>query len=275
MSRRLDADAVAALLPDDPLAAIDLLAGLDAVERALVAKDCRFFRVEAGTRVIDDDTGGSTGDRAGDRNVLFVIEGRVRVVDETSDGRTVTYAEIAAGSLVGELAALDGGPRTAAVLALTDCLVAMLGADHFVDLLTRRPPLALGLLRHLVRIIREADARITELSTVGAAGRLCRELLRRSRPASDTDGTRRVVEPLPTSEELASLIGVTRERVSRLLGQLEQAGLLAHAARHLLLTDIQRLADLAGLRRSEVEDLATSMKKDGTGACCQSTKKRS
>lgn len=128
MSRRLDADAAAPLLPGDPLSAIDLLVGLDAVERALVARKCRFRRVEAGMRVIDDDT----GKWADDRDVLFVIEGRARVVDETPDGRTVTYAEIAAGGQVGELGALDGGPRTAAVLAVTDSLVARLDAHHFI-----------------------------------------------------------------------------------------------------------------------------------------------
>jgi CRP/FNR family transcriptional regulator, cyclic AMP receptor protein len=240
MTRRPDDSSAAELLPADPLSAIDLLADLDTFERERVAKNCRLRRVRAGTRVIDDD--------AGDRDVIFVVEGRVRVIDETPGGRTVTYAEIAAGGLVGELAALDGGPRTAAVLAVTDCLVAMLRADLFIELLRLHPSVAIALLMRLVRVIREADRRISELSTIGAAGRLCRELLRRSRPGGDGEGMTRIVDPMPTQEQLASLTGATRETVARLLGQLQQAGMLRRLGHRLVITDPQRTAELAGLR---------------------------
>ncbi len=240
MIRQLNDASAAGPLPEDPLHAIDLLADLDTGERARVAQVCRFLRVRSGTRVIDDDSG--------NQHVLFVVQGRVRVIDETAGGRTVIYAEIAAGGFVGELAALDGGPRTAAVLAVTDCLVAMLPPSHFIDLLARHPPVALALLRRMVRIIREADTRITELSTVGAAGRLCRELLRRSRPIADAEGAHRVVDPLPTQEQLASLTGATRETVARLLGQLQQAGMVCRVAHRLVITDIPRMMELAGLR---------------------------
>ena len=240
MTRRLDDNSAAELLPADPLSAIDLLADLDTIERERLAKNCRLRRVRAGTRVIDD--------AEGNRDVLFVIEGRVRVIDETPGGRTVTYAEIAAGGLVGELAALDGGPRTAAVLAVTDCLVAILRADLFIELLRMHPPVAIALLERLVRIIRLADQRISELSTIGAAGRLCRELLHRSRPGGDADGTTRIVDPMPTQEELASLTGATRETVARLLSQLQQAGMVRRLGHRLVITDPQRTAELAGLR---------------------------
>jgi CRP/FNR family transcriptional regulator, cyclic AMP receptor protein len=252
MTRRLEDNPAAELLPADPLSAIDLLAGLDTIERERVAKNCRLRRVRAGTRVLDDEAGIRAGDRAGNRpgnrDVLFVIEGRVRVIDETPGGRTVTYAEIAAGGLVGELAALDGGPRTAAVLAVTDCLVAMLRADLFIELLRLHPSVAIALLMRLVRVIREADRRISELSTIGAAGRLCRELLRRSRPGGDGEGMTRIVDPMPTQEQLASLTGATRETVARLLGQLQQAGMLRRLGHRLVITDPQRTAELAGLR---------------------------
>ncbi len=244
MTRRLDDNSAAELLPADPLSAIDLLADLDIIERERVAKNCRLRRVRAGTRVIDDDP----GDRAGNRDVIFVIEGRVRVIDETAGGRTVIFAEIAAGGLVGELAALDGGPRTAAVLAVTDCLVAILRPEGFIDLLRLHPSVAIALLVRMARVIREADRRISELSTIGAAGRLCRELLRRSRPGADAEGLTRIVDPMPTQEELASLTGATRETVARLMGQLQQAGMLHRLGHRLVITDTQRTAELAGLR---------------------------
>ena len=240
MTRRLDDDAAAELLPADPLSAIDLLADLDIVERERLAKNCRLRRVEAGTRVIDDD--------AGNRDVIFVLEGRVRVIDETAGGRTVTFAEIAAGGLVGELAALDGGPRSAAVLAVTDCLVAILHPDSFIELLKMHPSVAIALLGRLARIIRLADRRISELSTIGAAGRLCRELLHRSRPGGDAEGMTLIIDPMPTQEQLASLTGATRETVARLLGQLQQAGMVRRLGHRLIIIDPQRTTELAGLR---------------------------
>lgn len=223
----------------DPLAAVGILACLHPGERQQLLGRCRLRNFSAGATVIDEESGG--------REVVFILDGRVRVIDRTPNGRVVTFGEIAAGGQVGELAALDGGPRTAVVEAATDCRVALLHPDHFIELLMLHPSVAIALLERLVRIIRDADRRISELSTIGAAGRLCRELLRRSRPGGDADGLTRIVDPLPTQEQLASLTGTTRETVARLLGQLQQAGLVRRLGQRLVVTDLARTTELAGL----------------------------
>ena len=221
----------------DPLAPVTILGCLQADERARLARSCRLRAFPAGASVIGEDRDG--------REVLFVLEGRVRVIGRSEGGRLVSFAEIGAGGHVGEIAALDDGPRTAEVEAITDCRVAILSPGTFDALLHRRPCIAVALLRQLARIIRTADLRITELSTLGAAERLARELLRRAQPSATGDGVS-VVEPMPTQEHLASVTGATRETVARLLAQLQHAGLTRRSGSRLTILDMARLGAIAG-----------------------------
>ena len=226
--------------PTDPLAVVAILGCLDDAERARVARSCRLSRFAAGTGVIGEDREG--------QEVVFVLEGRVRVIGRTESGRLVSFAEIEAGGHVGELAALDGGPRTADVEAITDCRVAILPPAAFNDLLHAHPCIAVALLRELARVIRTADLRITELSTLGAAQRLARELLRRASPVPGTAGGH-IVDPMPTQEQLASITGATRETVARLLAQLQHAGVTRRSGSRLAILDAARLEEIGEGRR--------------------------
>ncbi len=220
----------------DPLANVTVLAGLTPAERARIAGHCRLARFAAGDYVIGEHRTG--------QEVVFVLEGRVRVVGRTPSGRLVTFAEIDAGGHVGELAALDGGPRTADVEAIEPCRVAIMPPAAFQQMLETYPTIALAFLRNLARVIRDADLRISELSTLGAGERLARELLRRAQPAPG-DSERLIVDPLPTQEQLASVTGATRETVARLLGQLQQAGLTKRSGSRLTILDVDQLTQLA------------------------------
>ena len=220
----------------DPLAGVTVLACLDPTERGQIARQCRLSRFAAGDFVIGEHREG--------QEVVFVLEGRVRVVGRTASGRLVTFAEIDAGGHVGELAALDGGARTADVEAIAPCLAAIMPPSAFQKMLETHPKIALAFLRNLARVIRDADLRISELSTLGAGERLARELLRRAQPAA-ADTSQLIVDPVPTQEQLASVTGATRETVARLLGQLQQAGLTRRAGSRLTILDTDQLAQLA------------------------------
>ena len=174
------------------------------------------------------------------RDVLFVVEGRVRVVTYAASGREVAFAVLAAGSHVGELSALDGAPRSAAVEALEPCLVASLPATAFQALLLAQPALALELLKALAGVIRRSDERIAELSVLGAMPRVYRELRRLARP----EGKGAVIVPLPTQEALAAHVGATRETVARALGQLVKGGVAVRRGRELLIRDLSLLEAL-------------------------------
>jgi CRP/FNR family transcriptional regulator, cyclic AMP receptor protein len=204
---------------------IRLLAPLTPDERRALAARCSWRRHRPGERILSRD--------AESREVLFVVAGRVRVVNYAASGREIAYAVIEPGSHVGELSALDGEPRSASVEALDACLIAALPSGPFHELLLTHAELAVALLKNLARIIRRTDERIAELSVLGAMQRVYRELLRLARPCGE--GT--VVAPLPTQESMAALVGTTRETVARALGQLAKAGVAQRRGRELLIRD--------------------------------------
>ena len=166
--------------------------------------------------------------------MLFIVEGRARVVNYSSSGREIAYAEIGAGGHVGELAALDGLVRSASVIAMEKCLIASLPAPVLESLLMDHPALALAMLRHLAKIIRANDERIAELSSLGAVARVYRELLRLAR---DTDDGGCVIDPLPTQQDMAGHTSTTRETVARALGSLLKSGGAVKQRRRLVVHD--------------------------------------
>jgi CRP-like cAMP-binding protein len=211
---------------------ITLLSGLPPADRQALAARCSWRPYSTGELILSPDQPS--------RDVLFIAQGRVRVVTYAASGREVAFAVLEAGSHVGELSALDGAPRSASVEALEPCRVAALPPAAFQDLLLRHPALSLELLKGLARIVRRSDERIAELSVLGAVPRVYRELRRLARP----QGKGAVIAPLPTQEALAAHVGATRETVARALGQLAKAGIAARRGRELVIRDLSLLEAL-------------------------------
>ena len=124
------------------LQGIDLLSDLDRKDLDALEKSCRWKQYAAQEQIIDR--------QSETREVIFVVRGKVRVVNFSLSGREITLDDLAEGSYFGELAALDGEPRSASVMALTDTLVAFLPPDLFHATLARHPSLALKVMIHLV-----------------------------------------------------------------------------------------------------------------------------
>jgi CRP/FNR family cyclic AMP-dependent transcriptional regulator len=213
------------------LAVIRLLAALSPAERSALEQRCSWRRYRAGHQIV--------ARQSDDRDMFFVVEGRVRVVDYSLSGREVIYATIGRGGHFGELAAIDGRGRSASVVAIEDCQLASITPTDLESLLRRHPNVALALLRDLVEVIRTSDERITDLSTLGAMQRICRELLRLAQPGRQAGGLQ--IARLPTQSSIAAQTGTTRETVARTLAQLADDGLIQRSGRRL------RIPDRAGL----------------------------
>ncbi len=216
-------------MPGTPAANLDgirLLAPLTPAERAALAARCSWRRFRRGELVLSRDSDAAT--------CCSSSPGGCACVNYAASGREVAYAMIEAGSHVGELAALDGEPRSASVEALDDCLIAALPSGPFHELLLAHRELAVTLLKNLARIIRRTDERIAELSVLGAMQRVYRELLRLAQPQPDGSAH---ISPLPTQEELAALVGTTRETVARALGQLTKSGIARRRGRELMIAN--------------------------------------
>jgi CRP-like cAMP-binding protein len=217
---------MSALRGAQTLEGVELLRDLTPDERATVALRCSWRRPGNGEQVI------IVGSES--REVLFVIAGRLRVAHHALSGREVAYAHIRTGGHVGELGVLDGKPRSASVEAEDNCLLAVLPAAAFLELLDRHPAVARRVMTHLAGIICAGNQKAVELGLLGAVQRVHSELLRHARPAP---GGGAIVQPLPTQAELAAEADTSRETVARVLGQLARSGVAVRRGRELLIRD--------------------------------------
>jgi CRP-like cAMP-binding protein len=196
--------------------------------------------------------------RQGDhsQSVFLVLEGRVRITLDTSDGRLIVLAVYGPGDLVGEFEALGGrASRTASVVAVDPVTGRVLSQQAFRRYLLTHPQASLALVRLMIGRLATADRRRTDSTTQQASLRLARFLLEvvGDHGASVKAGVD-VDVPL-AQHELASLIGVSRNSIVRALSTLRSHGLLTTTRRTI------RIPDPAALRRyvdSEHSDAAPS-----------------
>jgi CRP-like cAMP-binding protein len=172
-----------------------------------------------------------------------VVSGRVRVTIYSASGRQVTFRDIPAGELFGEVAAIDGMPRSADVVALESGLTASMPPSVFRELLRDEPGVAERVLQRLAGLVRRMSARVIDLSTLNVPSRIHAELLRLAREAGVRGNAARIAHA-PTHAELASQVSTYREEVSRELSSLSKAGVLAREGPALVIRDVARLQAL-------------------------------
>lgn len=178
------------------------------------------------------------GDRA-DR-VLLVRTGRVKIVATESNGSETLLALRGAGELVGEMAAIDGAPRSGTAVALGEVECAVVAADRFREVLRAEPEVALALLGVVAARLREAEGRRVEHGALDTVQRLARRLVELA-----------VADPVVAGlnqDDLAALIGASREAVAKALQALREAGLVRTGRRSI------EVLDLGGLRHRAVMD---------------------
>lgn len=215
------------------LSGIPLLRSLDPAARQSLEQRCRWQRYGPHDEII--------GRESDSRDVYFVISGRVRVVNHSLSGREIAFHEMDAGDYFGELAAIDGRPRSATVVALTDSLLASISPDTFNNLLHDHPEMTIDVLRELAQFVRVSTDRIMELSTLGAHNRVHSEILREARAlASEGDNSARIT-PIPVHADIASRVSTTRETVARVLSDLAKQGLVTREKNALVVSDLDQL----------------------------------
>ena len=217
---------------NESLAGITLFDGLSESELEDLSKRCRWRKYQPNEQVID---------RYSDsRDLYLIVEGRVRVVNYSVTGREVTFDEREEGEYFGELAALDGEPRSANVIALNELRVACLSQEAFNRLLLEHPQVTLKILNGLAKIVRASNKRIMDLSTVGANNRVHAEILRLALPGVRTDNTA-IVSPFPIHGDIASRVSTTRETVNRVFSDLSRRGIVKRSKSNLVILDLIRL----------------------------------
>ena len=213
---------------------MQLFQDLSATDREAIAAHCRLRRFQAGEHVLHHHDTSS--------ELFFVLEGRVRVLLYSPAGRDVSFRDLTAGEVFGELAAIDGGPRSASVVATEATSLAVMPAADFIALTESHTSVAQALLSHLVALIRRYSQRVYELSTLGVEQRVRMQILRLAQEASE-DGASAVLKPAPSLADLASLVSTTREAVSREISRLGREGLVERRGNTLRVLDIDALGD--------------------------------
>ncbi|MCZ2496670.1 cyclic nucleotide-binding domain-containing protein [Xylophilus sp. Kf1] len=220
------------------LRSIELFEGLSDSRLDQLARTCTWHSVAARQPLLlRSPEGGAVPPPS---EVFFIVSGSVRIAIYSAAGRQVTFRDHGAGSLFGDLAAIDEGPRSADVSTLEPSVLASLSRAGFMALLRDEPVVAERMLRRLAALVRRLSERVIDLSTLPVADRLHAELLRMARAVGVADN-QACLSPAPRHADLASQISTNREQVSRELALLIRAGLLRKAAGSLWLSDVEGL----------------------------------
>ncbi|MCK9285430.1 MAG: cyclic nucleotide-binding domain-containing protein [Rhodocyclaceae bacterium] len=167
---------------------------------------------------------GSVVLREGDRtdNIYFVVNGGLKVLVSDDEGREVILCMLGPGELFGEMGVLDDHLRSATVVATQNSDLVTIAKSDFQLCLSANFDVSLFIMRGLAQRLREADRKIESLALMDVYGRVARLLLDL---AEDQDG-RKVVAKKLTKQDIAKMIGASREMVSRVMKDLQQQGLI-------------------------------------------------
>lgn len=234
-------------MADDPnlalLARCPLFAGVLPQDLRDVARHLRRRRFRRGEVIFHQ---GDPGDA-----LHVVASGSVKIVLPSAEGEEAIIATIHAGDFFGELAVLDGAPRSATAAAVEATETLSLPRETFLDEIGRSANLRDVLFRSLAGELRRLTGHVEELHFLDLAGRLASRLLSLARdadpgPQRTTDGKLEATLDWPfTQTDLAAMIGATRQSVNRLLSDLVERGLVRIDRDTLVLTDLERLERLA------------------------------
>jgi CRP/FNR family transcriptional regulator, cyclic AMP receptor protein len=181
-------------------------------------------------------TEGEPGDR------LYVIEsGRIKLGHAAPDGRESIIAVLGEGEMLGELSLFDPGPRTATAVAVTPSKVLSMGHEALLPWLVGRPDLAVSLLAALARRLRRTNEALADLVFSDVPGRVAKALLDLGAKFGEDTADGRVVRHELTQEELAQLVGASRETVNKALADFSQRGWIRIEQRSVTLLDVERL----------------------------------
>lgn len=206
------------------LRSVPILAGVPESDLVALSRATQERGYPAGKTIVRQDAPGDA--------MYIVIEGRVKVVLISADGREVILSVLGPGAVFGEMSLLDDEPRSAHVVAMTASRIMTLYRGAFHERLRASPDLSLAMLAALSHRLRRADDRIRALSLLDVNGRVAHLILQQSTDAGNDTFPRRL-----THQNMAELIGASRETVSRTLRHLTDRGVISIARRQVTILD--------------------------------------
>ncbi|WP_287634079.1 cyclic nucleotide-binding domain-containing protein [Accumulibacter sp.] len=194
------------------LHSIPIFAGVPDPQLEQIAKVAFHRRVPRQTTIV----------RAGDStdSLYVLISGSAKVLNSDEEGREVILTLLGPGEFFGEMGLIDGSPRSADVVATETCELLVITKADFKRCLAENFDLCLNIMKSLVQRLREADRNIESLALMDVYGRVAKLLL----DFSEEERGQRVIRRRVTKQDIAKMIGASREMVSRVMKDLENRG---------------------------------------------------
>jgi len=222
----------------------------DHIDEAVIRKAPIFTGLDAGAadalrasmNLVKLRKGQSLFKEGDDGDHLFVVSsGKVKLGTKSVDGRENLLMILGPGDMFGELSLFDSGPRTATATAVTDSKLLALGQDKVIPWVKEHPEVSLQLLARLASRLRRTNEVVGDLVFSDVAGRVAKALIDLGVKFGDKRSEGLFVNHDLTQEELAQLVGASRETVNKALADFAQRGWLRLEARSVMILDYDRL----------------------------------
>jgi CRP-like cAMP-binding protein len=175
-------------------------------------------------------------------HLYVIVEGKIKLGTSSGDGRENLLSILGPGEMFGELSLFDPNPRTSTATAVTDAKLLSLGQTKLIPWLTENPRVSLNLLASLAQRLRRTNEAVGDLVFSDVPGRVAKALIDLGeRFGKQTDDGLLVNHDL-TQEELAQLVGASRETVNKALADFAGRNWLKLDGRAVLITDLERLS---------------------------------
>ncbi|MHB1065930.1 MAG: Crp/Fnr family transcriptional regulator [Candidatus Nanopelagicales bacterium] len=218
---------------DDVFMQAPLFAALDPQDAAALRASLRETLVARGEALFNE---GEPGDR-----MYIIIDGKVKLGQTSADGRETLLGVLGPGENFGELSLFDPGLRTSTATALTDAVVLGIGNEQLRPWLAGRPEVAAALLQALARRLRRTNEAMADLVFSDVPGRVAKALMDLGEKFGTVTPEGLMVTHDMTQEELAQLVGASRETVNKALADFAQRGWIRLETRQVLILDVERL----------------------------------
>lgn len=209
----------------EALRRVPLFAALPPEQVALLANYCVTRQYPKGMMVLAE---GAEAD-----SLYFLLSGSVKVTMSDTEGEEVILAILKQGDFFGEMAIIDEHPRSANIVTLEPCEMVVMEKNEFLKGLSNNFDLTLQIMRGLSKRLREADKRIESLALVNVYGRVAQMLVE----VSEVVGGMRMVNKKLTRQDIARMVGASREMVSRVLHDLAEGDYIRMDGRRIMLRD--------------------------------------
>ena len=210
-----------------------IFSGLDASAADALRTSMNLVKLRKGQSLFKE---GDDGDH------LFVVSsGKVKLGTKSIDGRENLLMILGPGDMFGELSLFDSGPRTATATAVTDSKLLALGQDKVIPWVKEHPEVSLQLLARLASRLRRTNEVVGDLVFSDVPGRVAKALIDLGVKFGDKRSEGLFVNHDLTQEELAQLVGASRETVNKALADFAQRGWLRLEARSVMILDYERL----------------------------------